>query len=86
MLPEGLPNGKANNQIPGIVRNVETEQPGSTIVYVSQDINMRIKARTLGLPAEDHFKGHVLEDTDLLYSGRLHSATERFLNQSLQRP
>jgi PhoH-like ATPase len=30
---------------------------------------MRIKARALGLPAEDYFNDHVLEDSDLLYSG-----------------
>ena len=30
---------------------------------------MRIKARALGLPAEDYFNDKVLEDTDLLYTG-----------------
>ena len=30
---------------------------------------MRIKARALGLAAEDYFNDKVLEDTDLLYSG-----------------
>ena len=69
MLPEGLPQGKADNQILGVVRNLETEMPGRAIVLVSKDINMRIKARALGLPAEDYFNDHVLEDTDLLYSG-----------------
>jgi PhoH-like ATPase len=68
-LPEGLPVGKADNQILGVVRNLESEQPGRAIVLVSKDINMRIKARALGLPAEDYFNDHVLEDTDLLYSG-----------------
>ena len=68
-LPEGLPIGKADNQILGIVRALSTEQPGRLIVLVSKDINMRIKARALGLPAEDYFNDQVLEDTDLLYSG-----------------
>ncbi|KQV49036.1 PhoH family protein [Massilia sp. Root335] len=68
-LPEGLPSGKADNQILGVVRALETEQPGRAIVLVSKDINMRIKARALGLAAEDYFNDHVLEDTDLLYSG-----------------
>ncbi|MDB5937354.1 MAG: ribonuclease, partial [Massilia sp.] len=67
-LPEGLPVGKADNQILGVVRNLESELPGRAIVLVSKDINMRIKARALGLPAEDYFNDHVLEDTDLLYS------------------
>jgi PhoH-like ATPase len=39
------------------------------VVLVSKDINMRIKARALGLPAEDYYNDQVLEDTDLLYTG-----------------
>ncbi len=68
-LPQGLPQGKADNQILGVVRALELEHPGRPIVLVSKDINMRIKARALGLPAEDYFNDHVLEDSDLLYSG-----------------
>lgn len=68
-LPRGLPQGKADNQILGVVQALEQEFPGRPIVLVSKDINMRIKARALGLPAEDYFNDHVLEDSDLLYSG-----------------
>jgi PhoH-like ATPase len=70
-LPEGLPVGKADNQILGVVRALEDQYPGRAIVLVSKDINMRIKARAMGLPAEEYFNDHVLEDTDLLYSGIL---------------
>ncbi len=70
-LPEGLPIGKADNQILGVVRALEEQNPGRPIVLVSKDINMRIKARAMGLPAEEYFNDHVLEDTDLLYSGIL---------------
>ena len=38
-------------------------------MLVSKDINMRIKARALGLPAEDYYNDKMLEDTDLLYTG-----------------
>ncbi|MEA5097772.1 MAG: PIN domain-containing protein, partial [Burkholderiaceae bacterium] len=68
-LPAGLTSGKIDNQILGIVRALADEQPGRLIVLVSKDINMRIKARAMGLPAEDYFNDQVLEDTDLLYSG-----------------
>jgi len=70
-LPEGLPEGKADNQILGVVRALQEQQHGRPVVLVSKDINMRIKARALGLPAEEYFNDHVLEDTDLLYSGVL---------------
>src|SRR5690606_32586144 len=70
-LPTGLPNGKADNQILGVVQALEKQHPGRPVVLVSKDINMRIKARAMGLPAEEYFNDHVLEDTDLLYSGIL---------------
>ena len=68
-LPQGLPVGKADNQILAVVRALEIEYPNRPIVLVSKDINMRIKARALGLPAEDYFNDHVMEDSDLLYTG-----------------
>jgi PhoH-like ATPase len=68
-LPDGLPQGKADNQILGVVQALRTQQPEREIVLVSKDINMRIKARALGLPAEDYTNDKTLEDGDLLYTG-----------------
>lgn len=70
-LPTGLPQGKADNQILGVVQALREQQPGRDVVLVSKDINMRIKARALGLPAEDYFNDKTLEDGDLLYTGVL---------------
>lgn len=70
-LPAGLPQGKADNQILGVVQALREQQPGREVVLVSKDINMRIKARALGLPAEDYFNDKTLEDGDLLYTGVL---------------
>ena len=64
-----LPNGKADNQILGVVMHLQKERPDQGILLVSKDINMRIKARALGIPAEDYYNDKVLEDTDLLYKG-----------------
>ncbi|AJY05801.1 PhoH family protein [Burkholderia sp. SIMBA_043] len=66
---EGLPAGKADNQILGVVRALQRDRPDRQVVLVSKDINMRIKAHALGLPAEDYFNDQVLEDKDLLYNG-----------------
>ena len=68
-LPPGLPQGKADNQILGVVQSLREQQPGRDVVLVSKDINMRVKARALGLPAEDYFNDKTLEDGDLLYTG-----------------
>jgi PhoH-like ATPase len=70
-LPDGLPQGKADNQILGVVRALRDQHAGRDVVLVSKDINMRIKARALGLPAEDYFNDKTLEDGDLLYTGVL---------------
>ena len=70
-LPTGLPQGKADNQILGVVQSLREEQPSRDVVLVSKDINMRIKARALGLPAEDYRNDQTLEDGDLLYTGVL---------------
>jgi PhoH-like ATPase len=71
MLPSSLPMGKADNQILGVVRAMQDQLPDRQVVLVSKDINMRIKAHTMGLPAEDYYNDKVLEDTDLLYTGVL---------------
>ncbi|MCC7545163.1 MAG: PhoH family protein, partial [Aquabacterium sp.] len=68
-LPMGLPQGKADNQILGVVQALRDQFPDREVVLVSKDINMRIKARAMGLPAEDYFNDKTLEDGDLLYTG-----------------
>jgi PhoH-like ATPase len=69
-LPASLPAGNADNQILGVVRALKDSQTTPRdVVLVSKDINMRVKARVLGLQAEDYTNDKVLEDTDLLYTG-----------------
>ena len=70
-LPAGLPHGKADNQILGVVRALREQQSTRDVVLVSKDINMRVKARALGLPAEDYFNDKTLQDGDLLYTGAM---------------
>ncbi|WP_144634809.1 PhoH family protein [Bordetella genomosp. 13] len=68
-LPADLPMGKADNQILGVVRALQEKYPQREVVLVSKDINMRLKARALGMLAEDYYNDHVLEDSDLMYTG-----------------
>ena len=70
-LPLALPQGKADNQILGVVRALVQLHSPREVVLVSKDINMRVKARALGLQAEDYQNDKALEDGDLLYSGAL---------------
>jgi len=68
-VPSTLANGKADNAILGVVSHLHIQHSNRQIALVSKDINMRIKARALGLAAQDYFNDKVLEDTDLLYTG-----------------
>jgi PhoH-like ATPase len=69
VLPMRLASGSADNQIIGVVKFLHETYPHRAVALVSKDINMRIKARALGLAAEDYFNDKVLEDTDVLFSG-----------------
>ena len=68
-LPANLPIGKTDNHIIGVVIYLQKRDPRRQVILVSKDINMRIKARALGLHVEDYFSDKVLEDSDLLYTG-----------------
>jgi PhoH-like ATPase len=75
-LPLALPQGKADNQILGVVKALGEQHKPREVVLVSKDINMRVKARALGLQAEDYQNDKTLEDGDLLYPGSLALPTD----------
>ena len=68
-LPIELPLGKADNVILNVVHALQAVYAKRDVILVSKDINMRLKARSLGLQAEDYLNDHVLDDSDLLYDG-----------------
>jgi PhoH-like ATPase len=82
-LPAGLPTAKADNQILAVVIHLQRRYPERPVILVSKDINMRIKARALGLLAQDYFNDKVLEDSDLLYTG-MHELTRAFWEECAQ--
>lgn len=70
-LPRSLPKGKADNQILGVVHALQKLHPGREVILVSKDINMRVKARALGMAAEDYQNDKALDDDEILYGGAL---------------
>jgi PhoH-like ATPase len=68
-LPGTLAGLKADNQILGVALALQRSNVRRPVILVSKDINMRIKAHALGIPAEDYTTDKVLEDSDLLYTG-----------------
>lgn len=68
-LPEAFAARTADNQLLALTRDLSDSQAGRSVILVSKDINLRIKARALGLRAEDYASDRVLDDADLLYQG-----------------
>lgn len=68
-LPENLPLNKGDNQILSVMLSLEKKVKNTYIALVSKDINMRIKAKALGLAAEDYRNDKIIDDSDMLYSG-----------------
>jgi PhoH-like ATPase len=81
-LPMSLPQGKADNQILGVVEALRKQQAPREVVLVSKDINMRVKARALGLATDDYQNDKTLEDGDLLYAGSLALPPDFWTRQS----
>lgn len=75
-LPASLPQGKADNQILGVVQALREKFAPRDVVLVSKDINMRVKARALGLATDDYQSDKTLDDLDLLYAGALALPTD----------
>jgi PhoH-like ATPase len=75
-LPLGLPPGKADNQILSVVQALQEKHAPMQVVLVSKDINMRVKARALGLTTEDYKNDKTLDDLDLMYAGSLALPTD----------
>ena len=81
-LPQSLPQGKADNQILGVVQALSDNEKAREVVLVSKDINMRVKARALGLAAEDYENDKTLDDGELLYPGALELPADFWSKQS----
>ena len=72
-----LPGHKADNTLLATAIGLQKKNPGQQVVIVSKDINLRIKAGILGIPAEDYYNDQVLDDVSLLHSG-LHLLEDNF--------
>ncbi|NKB35933.1 MAG: AAA family ATPase [Gammaproteobacteria bacterium] len=80
-LPADLPGNKADNTILGTTLSLQQEQADKVITLVSKDINLRIKARVLGIHTEDYYNDKVLDDANLLYRG-IDELPEKFWDKS----
>lgn len=63
-------SSKNDHQILNSAIAIAQQEPQRRVILVSKDINLRVKARGLGLEAEDYESVRV-EDPDRLYSGKI---------------
>ena len=98
-LPPELRNDQGDNRILAVAQDLQENLPMGTVFFVTKDINLRIKADTIGLAAEDYQSDKVpIEDLytgsselevpgaliDQFYTqGSLDMADELFANQGL---
>lgn len=59
---------KNDHKILNAAIKLQEEEPASRVVMVTKDINLRLKAKALNLPAED-FKTGKVKDSMVMYSG-----------------
>ena len=58
-----------DNRILGAILDLVRTEPDYPVVFVSKDINLRIKAAIAGIPNEDYENDRALDDFSLLYTG-----------------
>ncbi len=66
-LPDDLAMDKADNRILALAIYLKKEMPKRPVLFVTKDINLRIKADALGIATEDYEQGSV--EPDQMYSG-----------------
>jgi PhoH-like ATPase len=60
--------GKPDHHILNIAHHVAKENPGRPVILVTKDVNLRMKAKSLGLLAQDYRSDHI-KDINTLYRG-----------------
>lgn len=71
LLPESLARSGADNRIIAVSLSLQKQHPDRHVILVSKDINLRVKARALGLKTEDYRSDRVVSDLSVLPSGKM---------------
>lgn len=64
-----LPNDLNDNKIINSLIALQQQKPDRHLILVSKDINMRLKARSCGIAAEDYHSDQLVSDIQLLSKG-----------------
>ncbi|MEW5800645.1 MAG: PhoH family protein [bacterium] len=75
-----FPDHKPDHRILNTAYNLARENPSKQVILVSKDVNLRMKAKSIGLMAQDYRNDHV-KDVSALYTG--HRIEENVSNHLL---
>jgi len=86
-LARNFANNIPDHHILNIAYHLSVETKDRQVILVSKDVNLRMKAKALGLKAEDYFTDHV-KNVSELYSGRrlLENVPTQYLDQFFTSP
>ena len=62
LLPEGLKKDIVDNHIIAVVIGIQKREPDRRVIFVTKDINLRIKADAVGVEVEDYSTDRVVYD------------------------
>ncbi|MGM0627075.1 MAG: PhoH family protein [Candidatus Fermentibacterota bacterium] len=68
LLGQVFMQNKADHRILAVATELSDENPDRRVLLITKDINLRMKARSIGIEAEDYETGKV-RDIDSLYTG-----------------
>lgn len=60
---------KSDHHILNIAYHLAEERPQNTVILVTKDVNLRVKAKSIGLIAQDYTTDHI-KNVDTLYKGK----------------
>ncbi len=78
---EALGKAMPDNHIIAAILSLKAREAGHEVVFVSKDINLRIKAAIAGIPSEDYENDRAIDDFNLLFTGST-ALPEDFWQQS----
>lgn len=86
-LKQSFSSEKHDDRILNIAYHAIAEFPHKTIMVVTKDVNLRMKAKSVGLKAKDYTTDHV-KDISAMYSGRRveENISDELINQLYQEP
>ena len=69
VVSQSFSESKMDHRILSVAHYLTHKSPGRKVIFVSKDVNLRLKAKSLGIMAQDYFTDRI-QDIEKLYSGK----------------